>query len=80
MSKNAMLDIPEEKDYLKKIIRFNAITGMVNDIQASSKAMERAISRLHNEKMDEVNRILYDVWQDVYNGGDIEFIRINSIN
>ena len=42
--------------------------------------MDRAISRLHNQKMDEINRILYDLWQDVYHGTDIEFIRINSIN
>lgn len=29
--------------------------------------------------MDEINKILYDIWQDVYHGKDIEFIRINSV-
>lgn len=52
---------------------------MISDINATMKAMERATNRLHNEKMDLINKILFDIWQDVYHAKDIEFIRINSI-
>ncbi len=52
---------------------------MISDIQTTMKAMERATNRLHNEKMDQINKILFDIWQDVYHAKDIEFIRINSV-
>lgn len=29
--------------------------------------------------MDQINKILYDIWQEVYHAKDIEFIKINSI-
>ena len=52
-------------------MRFHALNGIISDIQNSIKAMERATNRLHNEKMDEINKILFDIWQDVYHGKDI---------
>ena len=52
-------------------MRFHAISGLTSDVQLSVKAMERATNRLHNEKMDAINKILYDIWRDVYNGKDI---------
>lgn len=36
---------------------------MIADINVTIKAMERATNRLHNEKMDQINKILYDIWQ-----------------
>ena len=30
--------------------------------------------------MDEINKILFDIWKEVYHGGDIEFIKINSVS
>ena len=44
---------------------------MIDDCQNAIKAMERASNKLHNDKMDEINKILFDYWKEVYNGGDI---------
>ena len=30
--------------------------------------------------MDEINKVLFDMWQEVYHGGDIKYIKINSIS
>lgn len=30
--------------------------------------------------MDQINKILFDIWQGVYHAKDIEFIRINSVS
>lgn len=48
---------------MNKLLRLNALTSMIADINVTIKAMERATNRLHNEKMDQINKILYDIWQ-----------------
>lgn len=63
--------LQEDPTYLNKLLRYNALNSMITDINTTVKAMERATNKLHNEKMDQINKILYDIWQEVYNAKDI---------
>lgn len=68
----------EDPEYLKSLVRLNWVVDMIEDTKASIKAMERAVNQAHSDKMDEINKILFDIWHNVYSGSDIDYIRINA--
>ncbi len=51
-----------------------------SDLEKFSKAVDRAIMKFHALKMEEVNKILKDLWIKTYKGGDIDSIEIRSEN
>jgi DNA repair protein RAD50 len=55
-------------------------TNMIfsNDIQTYSKALDNAIMKFHSIKMEDINRILRELWSQTYKGSDIETIAIKS--
>lgn len=38
----------------------------------------RALMRFHTMKMEEINKIIRELWQQTYRGQDIDYIRIHS--
>lgn len=38
----------------------------------------RALMRFHSMKMEEINKIIKELWQQTYRGQDIDYISINS--
>nr|CAB3265404.1 DNA repair protein RAD50 [Phallusia mammillata] len=48
------------------------------DLGKYYKALDRAIMRFHQIKMDEINKIIRDLWQQTYRGKDIDYIEICS--
>ena len=40
--------------------------------------MDNAIIKYHSEKLEQINEILRELWARVYQGNDIEYIRIRS--
>lgn len=38
----------------------------------------RALMRFHTMKMEEINKIIKELWQQTYRGQDIDYISINS--
>ncbi|KAI3402893.2 RAD50 [Candida oxycetoniae] len=49
-----------------------------NDIQNYSKALDNAIMKYHGIKMEDINRILNELWSQTYKGSDISTIAIKS--
>ncbi|KAI5952728.1 RAD50 [Candida jiufengensis] len=49
-----------------------------NDIQNYSKALDNAIMKFHSIKMEDINRILNELWSQTYKGSDISTIAIKS--
>lgn len=49
-----------------------------NDIQTYSKALDNAIMKYHSIKMEDINRILGELWSQTYKGSDISTIAIKS--
>ncbi|NWY47967.1 RAD50 protein, partial [Sylvia atricapilla] len=54
-------------------------TELVNkDLDLYYKALDKAIMTFHGMKMEEINKIIRDLWRSIYRGQDIEYIEIRS--
>lgn len=61
-----------------KINYFISTNKSVMDIEKYYKALDRAIMNYHMMKMGEINKIIKNLWRQVYRGADIDFIEIRS--
>ncbi|KAJ1968281.1 DNA repair protein rad50 [Dispira parvispora] len=48
------------------------------DLETYSKALDSAITKYHSIKMDEVNKIIHELWINTYQGNDIDTVEIRS--
>ncbi|NXH21035.1 RAD50 protein, partial [Bucco capensis] len=54
-------------------------TELVNkDLDLYYKALDKAIMTFHSMKMEEINKIIRDLWRGTYRGQDIDYIEIRS--
>ena len=75
-----------EKLYKKVRIQQSTDAMAVSDLDQYSKALElyfctfnfRAILKYHSLKMEEVNKIIRELWMKTYKGSDIDTIEIRS--
>ncbi|VDM80816.1 unnamed protein product, partial [Strongylus vulgaris] len=51
---------------------------MIADLEKYMQCLDISIIQFHTEKMAAINSILDDLWRKVYNGSDIQTIRIKS--
>ncbi|KAF4681958.1 DNA repair protein rad50 [Perkinsus olseni] len=49
-----------------------------HDLSRYHSALDKALMRYHVSKMMEVNRVIRELWQQVYRGQDIDYIAIRS--
>lgn len=64
--------------YHKKWVELQAKTFATDDIDTYSKALDSAIMRYHSLKMEDINRIIDELWKRTYSGTDIDTIKIRS--
>ncbi|XP_078086817.1 DNA repair protein RAD50 [Mustelus asterias] len=73
---------PQYKDAEAKFREMMIImrtTELANkDLDIYYKALDQAIMRFHSMKMEEINKIIRDLWRSTYRGQDIEYIEIRS--
>ncbi|KAJ3157824.1 DNA repair protein rad50 [Geranomyces variabilis] len=50
------------------------------DIEKYAKALDNAIMKFHSLKMEEINKIIRELWVNTYQGSDIDTIEIRSDN
>lgn len=67
-----------DKKYNSKVIDNRTLEVASKDLTKYYKAMDQAIMRYHKAKMEEINRIILDLWRKTYNGNDIDTIEIRS--
>uniref|UniRef100_A0A671KYP3 DNA repair protein RAD50-like n=1 Tax=Sinocyclocheilus anshuiensis TaxID=1608454 RepID=A0A671KYP3_9TELE len=48
------------------------------DLDIYYKALDRTIMKFHSMKMEEINKIIRDLWRSMYRGQDIEYVEIRS--
>ncbi|KAL5992100.1 hypothetical protein ACLOJK_013014 [Asimina triloba] len=54
-------------------------TEMANkDLDRYYNALDKALMRFHTMKMEEINKIIRELWQQTYRGQDIDYISIHS--
>ncbi|ORZ09566.1 hypothetical protein BCR42DRAFT_304223, partial [Absidia repens] len=57
-------------------VKTNELTMV--DLDKYTKALQQAIMRYHTLKMEDLNKIIKELWMSTYRGGDIDYIEIRS--
>ncbi|CEP14075.1 hypothetical protein [Parasitella parasitica] len=50
------------------------------DLEKYSKVLQTAIMKYHSLKMQDLNKLIKELWVDTYRGGDIDYIEIRADN
>ncbi|KAH6657791.1 DNA repaire protein UVS6 [Truncatella angustata] len=64
--------------YREAHIMVETTKAAMEDLANYNVALDHAIMRYHSLKMDEVNRVAQELWREVYQGTDIDYILIRS--
>ncbi|PGH27317.1 hypothetical protein AJ80_01027 [Polytolypa hystricis UAMH7299] len=61
-------------------IKVETTKAAVDDLGRYGGALDKAIMKYHSLKMEEINRIIEELWQKTYKGTDVDTILIRSDN
>lgn len=61
-------------------IKVETTKAAVDDLGRYGSALDKAIMKYHSLKMEEINRIVEELWQKTYRGTDVDTILIRSDN
>jgi DNA repair protein RAD50 len=67
-----------DKRYSSTFIKAQTTELAIEDIDKYYRALEKAVSSYHAEKVSQINRIVSDLWRATYRGSDIDTIEIRS--
>jgi DNA repair protein RAD50 len=59
-------------------IKVEVTQGAIEDLACYAGALDKAIMKYHGLKMEEINRIIADLWRRTYKGSDVDTIMIRS--
>ncbi|KAJ4292482.1 DNA repair protein rad50 [Kalmusia sp. IMI 367209] len=68
------------KDYREAYIKVETTKAACEDLARYGSALEQAILKFHSLKMDEINKIIDELWRNAYQGTDVDTVRIRSDN
>ncbi|KVH90979.1 DNA repair protein Rad50 [Cynara cardunculus var. scolymus] len=83
ISKNKIdLKNPEYKEidkrYFDQLLKLKTTEMANKDLNKYYNALDKALMRFHSMKMEEINKIIRELWQQTYRGQDIDYISIHS--
>ncbi|KTF90320.1 hypothetical protein cypCar_00027853 [Cyprinus carpio] len=64
--------------YRDKMIVMRTTELASKDLDIYYKALDQTIMKFHSMKMEEINKIIRDLWRSTYRGQDIEYVEIRS--
>nr|XP_012420646.1 PREDICTED: DNA repair protein RAD50 isoform X2 [Odobenus rosmarus divergens] len=67
-----------EEKYREMMIVMRTTELVNKDLDIYYKTLDQAIMKFHSMKMEEINKIIRDLWRSTYRGQDIEYIEIRS--
>ncbi|NXG52475.1 RAD50 protein, partial [Psilopogon haemacephalus] len=67
-----------EETYREMMIVMRTTELANKDLDLYYKALDKAIMTFHSMKMEEINKIIRDLWRSTYRGQDIEYVEIRS--
>ncbi|KAJ1562846.1 DNA repair protein rad50, partial [Cladochytrium tenue] len=74
-------DYKDARDtYKVHLVKYKTEELAMSDLDKYSWALENAIMKYHSMKMEEINKIIRELWVNTYKGNDIETIEIRSDN
>lgn len=74
-------DFADAKDkYRETLAKVQTTTSSAADLGRYSQALDKAVMKYHSLKMEEINRIIEELWKCTYRGTDVDTILIRSEN
>lgn len=67
-----------EQRYQSDFIKFTTLCLACSDLEKYAKIFDTAIMKYHSMKMEEINRIIRELWQSTYQCSDIDTVEIRS--
>ncbi|KAJ3185247.1 DNA repair protein rad50 [Gaertneriomyces sp. JEL0708] len=67
-------------DYQRHLIELKTEEMASSDLEKYARALDTAIMKYHSLKMEEINKIIREIWVNTYQGADIDTIEIRSDN
>ncbi|PKA59648.1 DNA repair protein RAD50 [Apostasia shenzhenica] len=67
-----------DKRYFNQLIQLKTAEMANKDLDRYYNALDKALMRFHTMKMEEINKIIRELWQQTYRGQDIDYISIHS--
>ncbi|BBN10542.1 DNA repair protein RAD50 [Marchantia polymorpha subsp. ruderalis] len=67
-----------DKRYCAQLVQLKTTEMANKDLDKYYKAVDTAVMRFHSLKMEEINKIIKELWQQTYRGQDIDYIEIRS--
>ncbi|SCU96818.1 LADA_0H02916g1_1 [Lachancea dasiensis] len=67
-----------DNTYQREWVKLQTKTLVTDDIEVYSKALDSAIMKYHSLKMQDINRIIDELWKRTYSGTDVDTIKIKS--
>jgi DNA repair exonuclease SbcCD ATPase subunit len=67
-----------EERYKLKHIQLHALRSANKDLDRYYQALDKALMRFHEMKMEEINKTVKEYWQNTYQGQDIDTIEIKA--
>lgn len=64
--------------YTNQLLQLKTTEMANKDLDRYYAALDKALMRFHTMKMEEINKIIKELWQQTYRGQDIDYISINS--
>jgi DNA repair protein RAD50 len=69
-----------KEKYRESHIRVAVTKAAIDDLARYGGALDKAIMKYHSLKMEEINRIIDELWRNTYQGTDVDSIMIRSEN
>ena len=66
------------KNYNESLVKLTSLEMSQSDLVNYAKALDSAIMKFHSVKMEEINKIIRELWTNTYQGTDIDTIEIRS--
>lgn len=66
------------KNYLRASVEMKILELSVDDLEKCINALDKAIVDFHQSKIEEVNRLLKNLWSSTYRGNDVDYIELRS--
>jgi DNA repair protein RAD50 len=70
--------IHADDEYRKAFVKLKTTEMIASDLDKYYKALDKALVKYHASKMEEINKIIKDLWQTTYKGDDISTIEIRA--
>lgn len=67
-----------DKRYFDQLLQLKTMEMANKDLDRYHNALDKALMRFHTMKMEEINKIIKELWQQTYRGQDIDYIYIHS--